>query len=148
MCRNKILFQKVTKMIHYKKELKREQSISICLNLLHNLDISIQPKIIGNTTEPPWLFKTSWFILSMTDLRKTTTFPIIYQQTLYGITQDLPEQMWNFLFTDGSKTKDFTSFATVKHNGELFLKLYCRSVCKIPCCKIHLKIQMEVHCVY
>lgn len=127
--RNKLLFQEVRKAINCIRTPRLQSTIIRCIKLSNNLDLDLNPIFIKYPTEPPWLLQKSSFILSMKNLPKTSTPSVVYQQTFKNISVLFSEHNWNFLFTDGSKSTDFTTFATVKQDGSLissgFINNYC-----------------------
>ncbi|GBP06356.1 hypothetical protein EVAR_71375_1 [Eumeta japonica] len=119
ICRNKTLYKEINRSISYKRKFKRESTILKCIGLLRHLNVNIKPRFLKNPSEPPWHFESSSVILSLTNLSKISTDPIIYQQTYYNTIIDFTAKNWKLLFTDGSKTNFSTTFATVEHKGNI-----------------------------
>lgn len=127
--RNQILFQEVKKTINGIRIQRLESTIVRCINFSRNINLQIQPIIIKKQTEPPWQTNKHSFILSLVGLPKGTTSPSIYKQMFNNITDSFIRSNWVFLYTDGSKSTNFTTFATVTQDGSLissgFIDDYC-----------------------
>lgn len=128
-CHNKILYQEVSKAINHKRIPRIESTVVKCINFARKLDLHLYPIHHKQTSEPPWSIKKSSFILSMVDLPKTTTPSMVYIQTFYNIVDQLTRHNWTLLFTDGSKSTDSTTFATVQQDGKLITSGYIDNHC-------------------
>ena len=60
---------------------------------------------------------------------KSNTSHMVYKQTFNSRVDRFYKNNWNFLFTDGSKSSDCTTFATIHQNGDLIetghINTYC-----------------------
>ena len=80
--------------------------------ILENANISI--KNIHDTVQlnsPPWLLEKSEVILDLNKLSKKKTPPLIYQEKLHSIQDNLPNYL--HIYTDGSKDNNGTGCGAV-----------------------------------
>ena len=80
--------------------------------ILENANISI--KNIHDTVQlnsPPWLLEKSEVILDLNKLSKKKTHPLIYQEKLHNIQDNLPNYL--HIYTDGSKDNNGTGCVAV-----------------------------------
>ena len=83
--------------------------------ILENANISI--KNIHDTVQlnsPPWLLEKSEVILDLNKLSKKKTHPLIYQEKLHNIQDNLPNYL--HIYTDGSKDNYGTGCGAVLNN--------------------------------
>ena len=107
--------KKLLKRTHFPK---KESTILRCINLTKEHDICIQPTLSTTSTYPPWHFSAESLILDLAEYSKQYTNKITYQQLFLEIKEkSLPS--WTFIFTDGSKSKNGTTFAVVRDDSPL-----------------------------
>ena len=83
--------------------------------ILENANISI--KNIHDTVQlnsPPWIVEKSEVILDLNKLSKKKTYPLIYQEKLHNIQDNLPNYL--HIYTDGSKDNNGTGYGAVLNN--------------------------------
>ena len=115
---NAILYKDVTNTINSRKIYKKISTIRRCVTLANDLPLELRPQLIKQSTEPPWKIKKTTFITDLEVFPKDKTPPIVYHQKFLQVKETLQKNGWNFLYTDGSKTTNSTSFSIVHNNGD------------------------------
>lgn len=67
--------------------------------------------------------------MSLVNLPKTSTSPVIYQQTFKTLSDYFEKQNWKLIYTDGSKSNDHTTFAVVQQDGGLIKSGFIDNSC-------------------
>lgn len=107
------------KQLPTKKTPRIESTISRCIKFLRTIDLQLRPLLLKQPKEPPWFLQHSSFISSMVNMPKTITPATIYQQAFKATFDFFTKQNWNFLYTDGSKSLNFTTFAVIQQNNKI-----------------------------
>ena len=80
--------------------------------------IPTQPKL----NKPPWNLQPSSFDSAMTIMKKETTSPEVYQKMFAEIKNKYITNHWEFIYTDGSKQNELSSFAVVNSYGSIITR--------------------------
>jgi len=131
LCNNKLLLGLAKNSLTYKKLFKRPSTIQRCVSYAKKIGVDCSPKQCSPIREPPWNLSDKCFQISLHKHPKNTTPPTTYQQLFNEGVHTYVEDEWELLYTDGSKTENYTSFAVVKSNGESIIAGHLYNFCSI-----------------
>ncbi|XP_055913748.1 uncharacterized protein LOC129947266 [Eupeodes corollae] len=113
----------IDKDIHQAMNLKCRKRIPSALKTIldkaREMDIPTKTTKYSTLSYPPWSIKANSFVLSLAHYSKTNTSNAVYQSLFSSISSELKTKGWKFIFTDGSKSKDNTSFAVTFEDGQI-----------------------------
>ena len=94
-------------------------------------DLGLLSDIPSTTKQlsPIWTMNENLFINTMTSYKKETTSTSIYKSLYAEIVESLNN--WSFIFTDGSKKNDISSFAVVKEDGTTIRSWILTVICGV-----------------
>ena len=114
---NSIIDKDIHQSIGHKHKKRIPSAISIILDNAEQMDVPIKRTCSTPPCSPPWNIKSDSFIMTLAQYRKTNTSNVLYCSLFSYVSSDLKNKGWKFIFTDGSKSPDNTSFAVTREDG-------------------------------
>ncbi|XP_039962482.1 uncharacterized protein LOC120776078 [Bactrocera tryoni] len=130
-CNNSHLFDEILKASNRKYLPKRLSAIHRVLITAKKLNVSVKPTRKVYPNYPPWLLSDLSIETRLQTFQKQNTCPQLYAQNFLEYKAELSQKAFNFIFTDGSKTKFSTSFAVVSENLDVLRKGILPNHCSI-----------------
>ena len=114
-----------------KRTPKKISTLARCHKYLEENDLIYNYSPVKTSSYPSWCLSYSSFILDLMACNKSNT-PIIIFQKMFAEVKSLYEKLsWQFIFTDGSKSENNTSYAVVRENGVIINIGTLQSFCSV-----------------
>ncbi|XP_055852013.1 uncharacterized protein LOC129916204 [Episyrphus balteatus] len=117
--KNSIIYNDVKNALELKVAKRIPSAIASILAKAAQSNLPTKRVRIPTPRYPPWSIYRECVILTLAQHTKTTTSKNAYKQLFSAVSSDLKADGWKFIFTDGSKTSNNTSFAVVYENGSI-----------------------------
>ncbi|XP_049318608.1 uncharacterized protein LOC125780366 [Bactrocera dorsalis] len=126
---NTILAKDAQNALSRKRKPKCLSAIARCVNFARQLELPSYKCSLGPETRPQWMIKNSSFAIKTLQLPKDKTSSEKYRQLFASQKSKYSSYGWNFIYTDGSKTANSSTFAVTKENGDLIRHGTLHTIC-------------------
>lgn len=116
---NPILNKDMKSSVKRTRNLRLPSTICRVAEFAKEIDIPLKPILTTTPQLPPWSLAAEIFITRLLDYSKLNTPPTVFRKMFIDIENQWCSKGWKFIYTDGSKDKENTSFAVVSDKGEL-----------------------------
>uniref|UniRef100_A0A0K8VMK1 RNA-directed DNA polymerase from mobile element jockey n=1 Tax=Bactrocera latifrons TaxID=174628 RepID=A0A0K8VMK1_BACLA len=117
--------------ISRKRQLRIPSALSRSLVFVKENFISLYREKRVVETFPPWLISPTSFEDSLLNLPRQHTPNAVYRASFSEAVDTYSATGWNFIFTDGSRTSDYTSLAVTNKDGDAICQWPLYPMCTI-----------------